>query len=109
MCEQSQHNLIKGDRPRELMRGWTGFVNFGHFSKPCPERQKAGTARGLRGSLLRWASWMEGLQTMGREGAVRRDPKAEGASYLCEAGTSLAECGVYAQTGSLVPMLRSSL
>lgn len=44
MCKQSQHNLIKGDRPCELMRGWTCFIYFGEFSKPRPERQRAEVA-----------------------------------------------------------------
>lgn len=41
MCKQSQHNLIRGDRPCELMRGWTCFIYFGEFPKPHPERQRA--------------------------------------------------------------------
>lgn len=40
---------------------------------------------------------------------VRKDLKAEGPSYLCKAGTSLAECNVYAQTRLLVPTFHSSL
>lgn len=52
---------------------------------------------------------MKGLQTTGMGGwFVRKDVEAEGPLYLCKAGTSLAECNVYAQTKLLILVFQSS-
>lgn len=67
MCKQSQHNLIRGDRPCELMRGWTRLVGFGEFSEPIL-RDKGLSVAKIR--LTGWAAVGEGLQATGREGVA---------------------------------------